>query len=167
MAMETNLYGERMRIRTALAALSVAALTFVARPATAQGTKTICNDGTTSNAVGRGACSSHGGVKTMGTASATQASKGETKAAEKSAKSETKTAAKTAKSETKAAEKAPAMTAKAADKAAKTEPKAAAKTAKSEPKDVTCTDGTTSKPGRGACSGHGGVKKTASKAKKG
>jgi len=25
---------------------------------------------------------------------------------------------------------------------------------------VTCTDGTLSKPGRGACSGHGGVKKT-------
>jgi hypothetical protein len=142
MAMRTNLYGERMRIRTALAALSVAALTFVARPATAQGTKTICNDGTTSNAVGRGACSSHGGVKTMGTASAKQASKGEAKSAEKSAKTETKSAAKTAKAETKAASKA-------------------------EAKEVTCTDGTTSKPGRGACSGHGGVKKADSKAKKG
>jgi hypothetical protein len=130
-----------MRIRTALAALSVAALTFVARPATAQG-KTICNDGTTSNAVGRGACSSHGGVKTMGTASAKQASKGEAKAAEKSAKTETKSAAKTAKTESKAA-------------------------AKAEAKEVTCTDGTTSKPGRGACSGHGGVKKADSKAKKG
>ena len=146
MAMKTNLYGERMRIRTALATLSVAALTFVARPATAQGTKTICNDGTTSNAVGRGACSSHGGVKTMGTASAKQASKGEAKgeakAAEKSAKTETKSAAKTAKTESKSAAKAAA-------------------------KEVTCTDGTTSKPGRGACSGHGGVKKADSKAKKG
>ena len=151
MAMRTNLYGERMRIRTALAALSVAALTFVARPATAQGTKTICNDGTTSNAVGRGACSSHGGVKTMGTASATKgAAKSEAKAAEKSAKTETKAAAKTAKTETKTA--------------AKTETKAAAK---AEAKEVTCTDGTTSKPGRGACSGHGGVKKADSKAKKG
>jgi hypothetical protein len=154
MAMKATLYGERMRIRTVLAAMSVVALSFVARPATAQGTKTICNDGTTSNAVGRGACSSHGGVKTMGTAAPKQASKGEAKAAEKSAKTETKAAAKTAKTETKAAEKP-----------AKGETKAAP--SKGEPKEVTCTDGTMSKPGRGACSGHGGVKKTDSKAKKG
>lgn len=154
--MKATLYGERMRIRTVLAAMSVVALSFVARPATAQGTKTICNDGTTSNAVGRGACSSHGGVKTMGTASPTQNSKGEAKGAEKSAKTETKAAAKTAKTETKTAEKS-----------AKAETKAAPKTAKAEPKEVTCTDGTMSKPGRGACSGHGGVKKADSKAKKG
>ena len=138
--------------------MSVIALSFVARPATAQGTKTICNDGTTSNAVGRGACSSHGGVKTMGTAAATQAGKA-------AAKTETKAAEKAAKTETKAAEKAATTTTKAADKAAKTETKAAAKTAKAEPKEVTCTDGTMSKPGRGACSGHGGVKKADSKKK--
>ena len=44
----------------------------------------------------------------------------------------------------------------------KTESKTAAKLAT---KDVTCTDGTTSKGGRGACSGHGGVKKADSKKK--
>jgi len=154
-----------MRIRTVLATLSVVALSFVARPATAQGSKTICNDGTTSNAVGRGACSSHGGVKTMGTAPATQAGKSSAKAADKAAKTETKAADKAAKTTTKAADKAATTTTKAADKAAKTETKAAEKTSKSAPKDVTCTDGTSSKPGRGACSGHGGVKKADSKKK--
>lgn len=143
-----------MRIRTVMAAVSVVALSFIARPATAQQGKTICKDGTTSNATGRGACSSHGGVATKGTASPTQAGKSETKAVEKPAKIETKAAEKVAKTE-----------AKAADKTAKAETKAAQKTAKSEPKDVTCTDGTTSKPGRGACSGHGGVKKADSKKK--
>jgi len=137
-----------MRTRIALAAASLIALSFVARPASAQGTKTICNDGTTSEAVGRGACSSHGGVKTMGTKAATKTAKSEAKAAEKTAKTETKAVAKTAKTETKAVEKA-----------AKTETKAAEKKTKAAPKEVTCTDGTTSKPGRGACSGHGGVKK--------
>jgi hypothetical protein len=140
-----------------MAALSVVALSFVARPATAQGTKTICNDGTTSNAVGRGACSSHGGVKTMGTAAPTQAGKSAEKAADKPAKTETKAAAKTAEKPAKAETKA-------AEKPAKAETKAASK---SEPKEVNCTDGTTSKAGRGACSGHGGVKKADSKAKKG
>jgi len=137
-----------MRTRIALATVSLIALSFVARPASAQGTKTICNDGTTSEAVGRGACSSHGGVKTMGTKAATKIAKSEAKAAEKTAKTETKAAEKTAKTETKAAEKT-----------AKTETKAAEKKAKAAPKEVTCTDGTMSKPGRGACSGHGGVKK--------
>ena len=156
-----------MRIRTVLAAMSVVALSFIARPATAQAGKTICNDGTTSNATGRGACSSHGGVKTMGTAAATQAGKAATKAAEKSAKTETKAAEKSTKTAAKASEKGAKTEAKAAEKSAKTETKAAEKTAKAEPKDVTCTDGTTSKPGRGACSGHGGVKKSDTKSKKG
>lgn len=152
-----------MRIRTVLAAMSVIALSFIARPATAQEGKTICNDGTTSNATGRGACSSHGGVKTKGTANATQAGKAETKAA---AKTETKAPEKSAKTAAKAPEKsAKTETKPAAEKSAKTETKAAEKTGKSAPKDVTCTDGTTSKGGRGACSGHGGVKKADSKKK--
>ena len=154
-----------MRIRTVLAAMSVVALSFIARPATAQEGKTICNDGTTSNATGRGACSSHGGVKTKGTASATQAGKADTKAAAKTAP---KTAEKSAKTAAKAPEKAAKSETKAApEKSAKSETKTAEKTGKSEPKDVTCTDGTMSKPGRGACSGHGGVKKADAKSKKG
>lgn len=49
----------------------------------------------------------------------------------------------------------------AAKKAAKAEKKADAAAAKTEAKpaaQVTCTDGTLSKPGRGACSKHGGIK---------
>jgi hypothetical protein len=91
----------------------------------------------------------------MGTPAATKSAKGETKAAEKAAKPATKAVEKPAKMETKAAEKT-----------AKTETKAAEKkSAKTEPKEVTCTDGTMSKPGRGACSGHGGVKKADTKKK--
>jgi len=150
-----------MRTRTILAAASLFVLGLVARPATAQQEKTICNDGTTSNATGRGACSSHGGVKTMGT-TAKQAGKTSAKAAEKTAKTETKAAEKNTKAVTKAPEKPAKTETKAAEKSAKTESKTAAK---SETKDVTCTDGTTSKGGRGACSGHGGVKKADSKKK--
>jgi hypothetical protein len=151
-----------MRTRTILAAASLFALGLVARPATAQQGKTICNDGTTSNATGRGACSNHGGVKPKGTPAATQAGKANTKAAEKTAKTETKAAEKNAKAVTKAPEKPAKAETKAAEKSAKTESKTAAKLAT---KDVTCTDGTTSKGGRGACSGHGGVKKADSKKK--
>jgi hypothetical protein len=49
----------------------------------------------------------------------------------------------------------------AAKKAAKAEKKADAAVAKTEAKpaaQVTCTDGTLSKPGRGACANHGGIK---------
>ena len=144
-----------MRIRTVLAAASLLTLSFVARPAWAQEAKTVCKDGTTSNATGRGVCSSHGGVASKGTASAAKTTKGEAKSAEQAGKSDAKAASKAAKSETKAAEKTAKSETKAA-KTAKTEAKAEAKT---EAKDVTCTDGTTSKGGRGACSGHGGVKK--------
>ena len=97
----------------------------------AQGT--VCKDGSTSTATGKGACSGHGGVDTKATA---------------------------------AAKKAATAQAKAAAKAAKAEAKAEAKAAKPEPKtttaaEVMCTDGTMSKPGRGACSGHGGIKQAA------
>ena len=132
-----------MRTRTVLAAASLIMLSLVGRAATAQEAKTICKDGTTSTATGRGACSSHGGV----------ASKGESPSS----------AAKTTKKATKASENAT----KAAEKSAKSETKAATKTANEKPKEVTCTDGTMSKPGQGACSGHGGIKKAAAKGKKG
>lgn len=108
----------------------------------AQASTTICKDGSTSTATGKGACSGHGGVDAKATAAAHKAAKTENKAAAKTAKSE----AKTAQAESKAATK----TAKAEEKS---EAKAAAQ--------VTCSDGTTSTAGRGACSGHGGVKKAA------
>ncbi|HEV8448845.1 MAG TPA: hypothetical protein VGQ44_18570 [Gemmatimonadaceae bacterium] len=115
--------------------LSVAALACLASVAGAQAKQATvtCNDGTTSTATGRGACSSHGGVKKAA------ASKGETKAATPAGKPKT--------AETKPA--------KAADTSKpKTAGKPAAKTAT-----VKCTDGTMSKGGQGACSSHGGIAK--------
>jgi hypothetical protein len=112
--------------------LSVAVLACLASVAGAQAkpATVTCNDGTTSTATGRGACSSHGGVKKA------VASKGETKPATPAAKPKT----------------AEPKTAKAADTAKpKSTPK---KTAM-----VKCTDGTMSKGGQGACSSHGGIAK--------
>ena len=103
-----------------------------------------CKDGTMSTVSGRGACSGHGGVN------------GEAKAAQEKA---SKTAKKETKKETKKAEKAEA---KAEEKhETKAEEKAEQKAAKM----VKCTDGTESKGGRGACSGHGGIAKAAKKGK--
>ena len=96
---------------------------------------TVCKDGSTSTATGKGACSGHGGVDTKATAAAKKAATAQAKAATKAAKTE-------AKAESKAARPEP-----------KTQPKVAA--------EVVCTDGTVSKPGRGACSGHGGIKQAA------
>lgn len=112
----------------------------------AQASTTVCKDGSTSTATGKGACSGHGGVDAKATAAAHKAVKTETKAAAKTAKTEGKTEAKSAQAESKAA----ARTAKAEEKS---ETKAATQ--------VTCSDGSTSTAGRGACSGHGGVKKAA------
>lgn len=84
----------------------------------AQASATVCKDGTTSAASGRGACSGHGGV-------------------DRKATSHTK---KVVKTETKAA-------------------KAVTKTTAGAQVTKVCADGTTSTAtGRGACSGHGGVK---------
>ena len=101
-----------------------------------KGTTVPCKDGTTSTVSGRGACSGHGGVD------------GEKKAAQEKARN-------TAKQEAKKAEKAAEKTEKKVEKAEK-----------SEAKMVKCTDGTESKGGRGACSGHGGIAKAAKKAPK-
>ena len=122
-----------MRARMTLTALTIAAL--VATAAGAQ-TKTLtCKDGTASTAVGKGACSGHGGVKKASKAS---------KKAEQAEKKVEKTADK------------------AENKVEKTADKAETKIDKAEKKEVaavTCSDGTKGKAGRGACSGHGGIKK--------
>lgn len=96
---------------------------------------TVCKDGSTSTATGKGACSGHGGVDTKATAAAKKAATAQAKAAAKAAKTEAKAESKAARPEPKA------------------QPTAAA--------EVMCTDGTMSKPGRGACSGHGGIKQAA------
>ena len=119
------------------ALVSAAAVALMATTAAAQQQKSVtCADGTTSTVVGRGACTGHGGVKKAENAAA--------KTVRKAEKAEAKTAKK--------AEKAEAKVEKKAAKAEKT-------VAKATGAQVTCTHGTLSKPGRGACSKHGGVKK--------
>jgi hypothetical protein len=93
---------------------------------------TLCADGTTSTATGKGACSSHGGVQKASKSTAAPAA---------TAPAATAPAAPTPAAPTPAA--APAAPATPASGAVKT-----------------CTDGTTSTAtGKGACSGHGGVLK--------
>jgi hypothetical protein len=123
----------RSRLSAVLSVVALACLTSVAG-AQAKPASVTCSDGTTSTATGRGACSSHGGVK-----------KDTTKAGAKGAAttSTTKPAATTPKT-TK-----PADTTKA---------KSTGKTS-TKPAMVKCTDGTMSKGGQGACSSHGGIAK--------
>lgn len=128
-----------------------------------------CGDGTTSAAVGKGACSGHGGVKAKPATKTTPVQAGKAKLA---AKSETKTAkpdTKTAKTTTKTTTKTATTTAKPDTKAATKSKAPAAKTASAasasdkDPKNATasCKDGTYSHAAThtGACSGHGGVLK--------
>ena len=119
----------RSRLSAFLSVAALACLTSVAG-AQAKPATVTCNDGPTSSATGRGACSSHGGVKKADT------SKGATKAAAPAAKPKT--------TEPKAAKTAETSKPKSAPK----------KTAM-----VKCTDGTMSKGGQGACSSHGGIAK--------
>lgn len=93
---------------------TLAALPLLAIPVSGQVAATVCKDGSTSVASGRGACSGHGGV--------------DKKAIKRAAK------------------------------AVKAEQKATVQEAKQSGTLVTCGDGSSSNPGRGACSHHGGVK---------
>jgi hypothetical protein len=67
-------------------AIAVAAAAFSVSIAHAQGASTICKDGTTSAASGRGACSGHGGVDKKATKKAAKAAKKEAKASKKGVK---------------------------------------------------------------------------------
>ncbi len=130
-------------MRKLLVALMFSAL---AVRADAQQASTICGDGSTSVAAGRGACSGHGGVDAKATKKAADAAAKATAKAAKATEKATKAAAKETAKATKANEKA----ADAATKATTAETKAAATV-------VSCKDGSTSAGGRGACSGHGGI----------
>ncbi len=116
----------------------------------AQASSTVCKDGTASATAGRGACSGHGGVDAAKSAAAKASMKASMKAsAKKSAKAEAKVDARAeAKADAKADRKADA----------KAEANADRKTTAMEAVSVTCSDGSMSKSGRGACSGHGGIK---------
>ncbi len=124
----------RTRLSAFLSVIALACVTSVAGAQVKAATVT-CKDGTTSTATGRGACSSHGGVKKADT----------TKAGAKST-STAKTQTAAAKPATKSAD-----TTKAGSKSTS---KPSSKTAM-----VKCTDGTMSKGGQGACSSHGGIAK--------
>jgi hypothetical protein len=128
---------------TTLLLLSASALS-------AQAGKVTCKDGSTSNG-GRGACSSHGGIKTAAT-------KATAKADVKAAKKATAESKAAKKAETKAAPKADTKVAKA-DKKATTS--ASADDHNSAGATAECKDHTYShaKSHRGACSRHGGVAK--------
>ena len=104
-----------------------------------------CKDGTKSKA-GKGACSGHGGVDKSASKS-TSESKSESKKSksEKAEKSESKSKSKSEKAETEKAEKSQSTAKKPAEA--------------EEHAEVRCKDGTFSKGGKGACSGHGGVDK--------
>jgi hypothetical protein len=91
-----------------------------------------CKDGTKSHG-GKGACSGHGGVDKS-------ASKAAAEPAPKATSSSKSTSTSTSTSASSSSAAAPAGAAAA---------------------EVTCKDGTTSHGGKGACSGHGGVNKTA------
>jgi Protein of unknown function (DUF3761) len=76
-----------VRLHTRYLAALVFALGFLAIDSTyAQSTATICKDGTTSTASGRGACSGHGGVSKKATAKTKAVVKKEVKAAKVDAK---------------------------------------------------------------------------------
>ncbi len=112
--------------------VAAAALLVTSALAFAQKSPSICKDGTTSTSSGRGACSGHGGVDTEASAAARKAEKDAAKSARKVAKDV---------------------------KVRGAEVRNAAKSAK-RAKSSICGDGTVSETtGRGACSGHGGVKR--------
>jgi hypothetical protein len=124
---------------TLVGALTVPLLIFaLALPCHAD---SMCKDGTTSTATGRGACSGHGGVQKAGKSAAAAAP-----AATESA--------------SPAAAPAPASSA-AASKAAPAASKSAATAGNTDPTGATakCKDGTYSKSKhhKGSCSHHGGV----------
>jgi hypothetical protein len=129
-----------MRVRLMSLVSAAGFVLVVSASAQAQSKTTPCKEGTTTPVSGRGACSSHGGVDAA-----------KLDAQKKAAKAEQKTEKKAVK---------------ASDKAVKAEEKAEKKEAKAEQKMVKCTDGSESKGGRGACSGHGGIAKPAKPAKK-
>ncbi len=124
----------RARITTILS-IAVLSLGLGAARLSAQTTvvASVCKDATTSAVSGRGACSGHGGVDSKATEAARKATRAQAKAAKKQAKAAARADEKTESKSEKKAEKAATM--------------------------VTCTDGTASKGGRGACSSHGGIKK--------
>jgi len=144
-----------------------------------------CKDGTTSHA-GQGACSGHGGVDktasaTHSTSASSSASKSSASAASAAAPTAAAAAEVTCKDRTtdhagkgacsghggvdKTASATHSASASASPSKSSASAASAAAPTAAAAAEVTCKDGTTSHGGKGACSGHGGVDKSASAAK--
>ncbi|BDG10835.1 DUF3761 domain-containing protein [Anaeromyxobacter paludicola] len=139
-----------LRSLVALAAIAAAAALYPRSALAADAERSVvCKDGTTAQG-GRGACSGHGGVD-----------KAATKAQEKAAKAQDKAAKAQEKAERKAKqadEKAGRAEEKAREKGDEARARGESKAAEAT---VICKDGATSRGGRGACRGHGGVDRAA------
>lgn len=144
----------RFKIRLLGIATSLAVISALGTsPLAAQAAATVCKDGSPSSTSGRGACSGHGGVDAAKTAAAKSSAKASAKAAKAEAKADAKAAKAEAKVDAKAAKAESKVDAKSeAKRDAKADARAGAGAA------VVCSDGSSSRGGRGACSGHGGVK---------
>jgi hypothetical protein len=153
-----------------IASFALFALIAVASPARAQTSGSVCGDGTTSAATGKGACSGHGGVDAKATAAAKKPANTVTCADGSSSKSGRgacsghggiKAATANATVATVAPQAKPAAKELAPKAPAAKAP--AAKGGNDDPADATaqCKDGTYShaKTHQGACSRHGGVAK--------
>jgi hypothetical protein len=144
-----------VRVSRALNAIPIAiAVAFAVSPANAQATvkptsQSVCKDGTTSAAKGRGACSGHGGVDSLATAAAQKSAKAAKARAAASEVSGDSVKAAAADSKAKRAE---AKAVKAENKAEHDSTGATAE----------CKDGTYShaKTTQGACAKHGGIRRT-------
>jgi hypothetical protein len=146
----TSTFLSAVAVAIGLAAFSSPALSQATAKASSKSTsQTICKDGTTSTAKGRGACSSHGGVDTLATAAAQKSAKAE-KARAQSAK---------ASGDSVQAAQADAKAKRAERKATKAETKAEHDSTGAT---AQCKDGTYShaKSTQGACSTHGGIART-------
>ena len=142
----------RMRYAASLSLFAIG-LSFTGSALGAQATASVCKDGTTSAAAGRGACSGHGGVNAKATKKAM-------KAEAKMDKAQAKAESKMDKGESKAEAKMDKAQGKAEARMDKSESR------RGEDNDATgaiaqCKDGMYShaKTTRGACSRHGGISK--------
>jgi len=166
-----------MRTRSAVSLAVLSAVVLFAPSARAQAPQSVCADGTTSAATGRGACSGHGGVDAKATAAAKKAATTVTCADGSTSKGgrgacsghggvrpANATAAPAAAPTTTVPKTAPTTSVPATTAPATTAGKpVAAKLGPNDPTDATaqCKDGTYShaKQHQGACSRHGGVAK--------
>jgi hypothetical protein len=160
--------GVDMRLRPFISLAILSAVASLAPTARAQAPASVCVDGTTSSATGRGACSSHGGVDAKATAAAKKTASTVTCADGSTSKAGRGACSRHGGIKSGNATAAPPAPAAASPTATLSKTTAGTKAApkkggNDDPTDATaqCKDGTYShaKTHRGACSRHGGVAK--------